>query len=93
MGAGAPSGAERRKVMERQTLNKAELLNILNAGLAKLPDYQECRYEDVTKLDQPDETGCNWKDAMLRCSGMHPGTCQPAGFKILEEARKKYNLG
>jgi hypothetical protein len=46
----------------------------------------------VTKLDAPDESGCNGKDALLKCSGMHAGTCKPTAFKLVEEMKKKYNL-
>ncbi|MEJ2324990.1 MAG: hypothetical protein P8Y77_09435 [Nitrospirota bacterium] len=78
--------------MERELVSIEELLSILNKELDKFPDYGECRYESVTKLDKSDETGCNWGEVILKCSGTHPGTCQPAAFKMVEEMKKKYNL-
>jgi hypothetical protein len=78
--------------MERQEIPKNKLLEILNGELKKDKDYYMCTYEDVTKLDPPDENGCNWKDALLKCSGMHAGTCKPTAFKLVEETKKLYNL-
>jgi hypothetical protein len=51
--------------MERQTVSREKLLEMLNGELKKDKDYYMCAYEDVTKLDGPDESGCNWKDALL----------------------------
>jgi hypothetical protein len=78
--------------MERQTVSREKLLEMLNGELKKDKDYYMCAYEDVTKLDGPDESGCNWKDALLKCSGMHAGTCKPTAFKLVEEMKKQYNV-
>ena len=78
--------------MEREIVSKERLLEMLNGQLKKDKDYYMCSYEDVTKLDAPDEKGCNWKDALLSCSGMHAGTCKPTAFKLVEEMKKRFNV-
>ena len=79
-------------MQEREVISKEELLRKLNEELSRHSEYYLCKYEDVTKLDAADETGANWKDALLVCSGMHAGTCKPTAFELVNEMRKKYNI-
>ncbi len=78
--------------MARKVVPKKELLEILNGELRKFPEYYECYYEDVEKLSEPDETGCNWGHPVMVCKGTHPGMVKPEGFRIPGDFREEYNL-
>lgn len=78
--------------MARKVINKEELLLKLNEELGRLPEFYECRYEDVERLPRPDKDGCNWGHPLLICKGTHPNMLKPEGFRIAREFQKEYNL-
>jgi hypothetical protein len=44
------------------------------------------------RLAQPDKDGCNWSEVAVRGSGVPVRDIMPAADRIIDEARKKYNV-
>lgn len=78
--------------MVRKVVSKDELLQKLNDELSRIPEFYECHYEDVEKLTEPDDAGCNWGHPLLVCKGTHPNMLKPEGFRIAKDLQKDYNL-
>jgi len=79
--------------MTRRIISESALLKILNDELHKLPDSRDYRFNlGVTRLVQPDESGCNWSNATLRGSGAPVSIMLDDADIIITEARQLYNL-
>ena len=79
--------------MERKIVSEEELISILNGELSKFGECKDCQFYHVSKLQESDNDGCNWSsEVMLRCSGVPVKICQKFAHRIINEARKKYNL-
>ncbi|MGC9965839.1 MAG: hypothetical protein ABSE08_10575 [Syntrophobacteraceae bacterium] len=79
--------------MERELKTKEELLKILNEELKKVEDSEGYRFDSIGfKLIEPDSEGCNWSSAVFHGSGVHCEPMMPIVDRIIQEARRKYNL-
>jgi hypothetical protein len=74
----------------RKEVAEDELLDILNAELAKHAELKKCSFISIQRA-KPDGTGCNWS-AEVRSSGVPHHVSAPITGKIAADARKKYNL-
>ncbi|MHB9072885.1 MAG: hypothetical protein ACYC6G_05120 [Desulfobaccales bacterium] len=81
--------------MKRDLVSSEDLLKWLNLQLTKeLSDEESAvvRFYSITPLREEDEYGCNWSDAVLRCSGCSSEGYKPIAAQILAQARSKFNL-
>ncbi|NQU79973.1 MAG: hypothetical protein HQ543_00470 [Bacteroidetes bacterium] len=78
---------------ERLFITEDKLVSILNKELGKYDQCNDCRFMSVGPLlKEYDETGCNWSQANLNCSGVPLDICRPFANKIVAEAKSKYNI-
>jgi hypothetical protein len=78
--------------MDRKFLSKKDLLNWMNAQLAKNEDCNDCMFSSVLELREKDENGCNWNKANLSCSGVPVKGCKPIADEIVKDAKTKFNV-
>ena len=79
--------------MERLLVTEEELIGILNKELHKLesPEYYNF-VGGIMRLKDPDKHGCNWSEAVIRASGTSVKPVLPLADRIIQDAKKKYNL-
>lgn len=79
--------------MARELVSEKQLLEWLNAELAKHDQCEDWRFDSVTPLAGEDETGCNWSnDAHLWPCGANSDICLSVAARIVGQARGKFNL-
>lgn len=79
--------------MNRILVSEKELIEILNKELHKTEDLEDYRFDDgVIRLRNVDENGCNWSEVYVRASGVSIEPVLPLADKIINEAKKQYNL-
>ena len=79
----------------RQYISEPELLDLLNAELAREGGCDHCRFSGpLFRRDEPDDSGCNWKThaVILTCSGRTPGGCRSVAYRVLDLFGRRYNL-
>jgi hypothetical protein len=93
-----PEEASEGDAMERELKTKEELLEILDEKIKKAEGCEGYRIEAV-ELAGPNSEGCNWSGLVfeVKSSREPPIEIPPLDRdaridKIVEEARKKYNL-
>ncbi len=79
--------------MKRTLVSQEYLLQWMNSQIAEYEDYADCHFTSVVPLRESDEYGCNWSGADLMCSGMPLDVCQPIAQRIIDAAKKKFNVG
>lgn len=78
--------------MARDLATRRDLLDILNAGLARLGDCGECRFSTISRLSSPDREGCNWIPGYLSCADFFPYACRGPGRDVVARTRRRYNM-
>ena len=90
--------------MTRKFLELDKLLETMNKELENHDTCTDCRFSTIVPLENADETGCNWSHANLNCRsypttlGREPArcdptiTCQPLVARVIEDAKKIYNV-
>ena len=78
--------------MERTIVSQEYLLSWMNAEIEKYDTCNDCHFTSVVLLKGPDERGCNWSGANLRCSGVPVEICQPVAQEVVEQAKGKFNV-
>lgn len=73
----------------REELTPGELLGRLNELIQQFPGHESTRFVgQITKLNEPDEDGCNWSNAVELIGFREPAIV----LKVLREAQKRFNL-
>ena len=73
----------------RALLTKKELQDWLTAEIQKQEECNTCEIRGVIGLQEPDEDGCNWSDALyLNQSGIPSYIIQT----VVRSAREKFNI-
>ena len=83
--------------MARTVVSQKRLKNILSRELSQAPGCQDCQFGDVMPLRVVDESGCNWSEPVLTCSGVPAEVCRPAANivlarMVLARIRERYNI-
>jgi len=77
--------------MTRVVVDSVELQRVMTAALHEMEeDYKDCRFGGITKLQKPDERGCNWRPPMIRCSGIPGAVCKAA--TVTKNFQARYNI-
>jgi len=78
--------------MSRILVTEKELIAILNDELHKKENPQDYNFENIIRLKDMDNNGCNWTEVFIRASGVSVEPVLPLADKIIFEAKKKFNL-
>ena len=78
--------------MARTVVSENELRKWLDAQIQKHEECAGCHFGGIMRLRRTDDTGCNWSDPVLTCSGQPARICVPIAAQVLAEARQKFNL-
>jgi hypothetical protein len=78
---------------ERQPLSHGELLARVTALMQSCEGCENVGVVDVTALDRPDTTGCNWSFTLvLDAAGVPPEVYGLAYAQVIAMARSSWNL-
>src|SRR5438045_2916859 len=84
----APSGADGRK-----NFSQEDLMKNLSAMIQTCPGCEKVKVIDMTRLDPPDNTGCNWSTSIvLDPAGTSPEVYVLGYATIVFMARSSWNL-
>lgn len=78
--------------MERKIITETELIKWMNNELHKEEGFKDCKFTSVLRLADKDESGCNWSDPKIRCSGIPADVCQERVAQIASDARELFNI-
>ncbi len=79
--------------MTRAVVDSTELQRIMTAKLQAMEDdYKNCQFGGITKLQKPDERGCNWSPPMIRCIGIPGAVCKAAAATVTKNFQATYNI-
>jgi hypothetical protein len=77
----------------RQYVSQEELLARLSALMRSCEGCQDVAVTGTTRLDKPDETGCNWSSTLvLDPAGVAPEVYAAAYASVIGAARASWNL-
>ena len=83
----------RIKVITRPVVDSSELQRVMTAALHdRAEDYKNCQFSGITKLQKPDESGCNWSEPKIRCSGIPGAVCKAAAAIVTKDFQARYNI-
>ncbi len=76
----------------RQSLNRDELLQLLNWELAAYEECQGAHFSSIRTMRSRDDTGCNWLDARV-ASDHKLGVDEHFIVQhVIEETRREFDL-
>jgi len=78
--------------MEKTIVSQEYLLSWMNSQIAKYDKCTNCHFTSILILSERDEGGCNWSSVNLRCSGDPIDVCRPIAQRVVDEAKKKFNV-
>ena len=79
--------------MARTIVDSSELQRLMTEALQAMEDdYKDCRFNGITKYQEPDDEGCNWSPPYFRCSGMPGEVCENTAAIVTKDFRAKYNI-
>ena len=77
----------------RQVISRPELLSRLSRLMQSCEGCAQVRVIEVTRLDRPDEAGCNWSSSLvLAPAGVEPEVYVLAYAQAIATARETWNL-
>ena len=83
----------RIKPITRAIVDSNELQRVMTAALhAMEKDYKDCQFSGMTKLQKPDESGCNWSEPKIRCRGIPGAVCKAAAAIVTKDFKAKCNI-
>jgi len=83
----------RIKLITRAIVDSTELRRVMTAALQAMEDdYKDCQFSGITKLQKPDESGCNWSEPKIRCSGIPRAVCKAAATIVIKDFQAEYNI-
>ena len=80
------------KPSARDTVAAEWLEAHLNSEILKFESCSACEITGIMQLGPPDDAGCNWAYATLRCSGEPAALCRAIAERVIDEAKTKFNL-
>lgn len=76
----------------RHLVTSEWLRNYLNTGIHRYEECAPCQFGRIMRLQETDESGCNWSPPYLRSSGQPSEVCLPIAQRVVAEAMKKFNI-
>ncbi len=77
----------------RQSLNREELLALLNWELAAYEQCEGAHFSSIRTMRSRDDTGCNWLDARVASDHKLGVDEHFIVQQVIEEPRRKFDLG
>ena len=79
--------------IRRQVVSRTELLARLSRLVQSCEGCEEVRVIEVTRLQRPDEAGCNWSSSLILApAGVQPEVYVLAYAHAIATAREAWNL-
>lgn len=77
----------------RKHFSAGDLMKNLSAMIQTVPGCEKVRVVEITRLEPPDNSGCNWSTAMVLDPGGTPPEVYVIGYAtIVFMARSSWNL-
>jgi hypothetical protein len=76
----------------RNTLNQHDLVELLNWELAAYDNCGGCHFTSIRPLPDPDDSGCNWRDARLQADHRLDREERDIVRHVIDETRHQFNL-
>ena len=76
----------------RQSLNRHDLVQLLNWELAAYEHLAGCRFTAIRAMADAEDSGCNWRDARVQSD--HRLGMQERGIiqQVIEQTRREFNV-
>lgn len=79
-------------MISRQLVEEEWLRNYLNTEIHRYEECASCQFGGIMRLQETDESGCNWSPPHLRSSGQPSEVCLPIAQLVATEAMQKFNI-
>lgn len=77
----------------RPALSQHDLIQLLNWELAAYEECRGCRFTSIRPMADPDDSGCNWRDARLLSDHRLELGERDIVRRVIEQTRQEFNLG
>jgi hypothetical protein len=77
----------------RPALSQHDLIQLLNWELAAYEQFGGCRFTSIRPMADPDDSGCNWRDARLRSDHRLELLERDIVRRVIEQTRQEFNIG
>lgn len=86
-------GEEKTGADGRKHFSREDLMKNLGAMIQTVPGCEKVKVIDITRLDPPDNSGCNWSTSLVLDPGGTPPEVYVIGYAtIVFMARSSWNL-
>ena len=79
--------------VSRHALSQHDLVELLNWELAAYEQCHGCHFTTIRPMADPDDSGCNWRDARLQSDHRLAGNEREIVRSVIEQTRQEFNLG
>lgn len=79
--------------VQRHSLSQHDLVELLNWELAAYEQFGGCHFTSIRPLPDPDDSGCNWRDARLQADHRLDDLERSIVRTVIEETRHEFNVG
>jgi len=79
--------------VQHQALSPHDLVELLNWELAAYEQFSGCRFTSIRPMADPDDSGCNWRDARLHSDHHLDPAERDIVRSVIEQTRQEFNLG
>lgn len=80
-------------IVSRQALSPHDLIELLNWELAAYEQCHGCRFTSIRPMADPDDSGCNWRDARLQSDHHLEPVERGIVQRVIEQTRQEFNVG
>jgi hypothetical protein len=77
----------------RPALSQHDLIQLLNWELAAYEQCSGCRFTSIRPMADPDDSGCNWRDARLQSDHRLELLERDIVRRVIEQTRQEFNIG
>jgi len=77
----------------RSALSRHDLIQLLNWELAAYERCGGCRFTSIRPMADPDDSGCNWRDARVRSDHRLDLVERGIVRRVVEQTRQQFNVG
>ena len=79
--------------VRREALSQHDLVALLNWELAAYEQCGGCRFTSIRPMADPDDSGCNWRDARLQSDHRLEPVERDIVRRVIEQTRQEFNVG
>lgn len=78
--------------VSRPALSPHDLVELLNWELSAYEQCYGCHFTSIRPMADPDDSGCNWRDARLQTDHQLDGVERGIVRRVIEQTRHEFNL-